>query len=108
LEPDGLIFYSRQRNAYASGWYSSQVFPDAARKVGVPQARPHDLRHFYASLLVAQGVDVVSIAAAFGDRPEEIWRTYAHGTEDSETRIRKALDAAIGGTEMASIKESSL
>jgi hypothetical protein len=34
---NGLIFYSGQRNAYAPGWYSSQVFPEAAGKVGVPR-----------------------------------------------------------------------
>jgi integrase len=105
---DGLLFYSRQGNPYSPGWYSSDVFPEASRKAGLPEIRPHDLRHFFASVLVEQGVDVVTTAAALGDRPEEVMRTYAHLMPSAEDKTRAVLEAVWGGLGVAHEDASSL
>jgi hypothetical protein len=43
--------------------------------------------------LVAEGVDVVSVAAYLGDRPEEVLRTYAHLMPSAEDKTRAVLEA---------------
>ena len=43
---------------------------------------PHSLRHTYASKLLAEGVDIQTIAALLGDNVETVTRTYVHYTEE--------------------------
>jgi len=54
---------------------------------------PHCLRHTYATHLLAQGIDVQTVAALIGDDPETVIRTYIHYTdkmrEAAKTNIEK-------------------
>jgi len=60
-----------------------------------PGLRPHDLRHFAASLLIVQGVPVTDVAAFLGhSSPTITLSTYAHLWPDSETRVRSVLNTA--------------
>ena len=59
-----------------------------ARVVGVTL---HDLRHFYASGLVAAGCDVVTVQRALGHaRATTTLNTYAHLWPTAEDRTRRA------------------
>lgn len=65
--------------------------------------RLHELRHFYASGLIAAGCDVVTVQRALGHMSAtETLRTYAHLWPDADDRTRKAaaelLDQALGAT----------
>jgi integrase len=73
----------------------------ALRAAGSRPARDagfHQLRHHYASTLLAGGVDVRTLADALGHRdPGFTLRVYAHLMPDSADRIRAAIDRAATG-----------
>ena len=49
------------------------------RAEGLPHMHPHDLRHAYASRLVAEGVPITEVAALMGHaRRSMTLDTYAH------------------------------
>ena len=54
---------------------------------------PHCLRHTYASKLLAEGVDIQTVAALIGDTVETVIRTYVHYTdemrESANSKIQK-------------------
>jgi hypothetical protein len=59
-------------------WRRRQFRP-AAEAAGLPQARPYDLRHSFASLLLHEGrVGVVDLAAQLGHSPTMTLDTYGH------------------------------
>ena len=54
------------------------------------------LRHYYASQLIAGGLDVIAVAALLGDTVEEVQRTYAHILPNHAERARAAVEATFG------------
>ena len=57
----------------------------------------HDLRHFYASLLIRHGESVKTVQARLGHASAaETMDTYAHLWPDSEDRTRAAVDTVLG------------
>ena len=58
---------------------------------GLEQFRLHDLRHFYASGLIADGCDVVTVQRALGHaKATTTLNTYAHLWPTAEDRTRRA------------------
>jgi integrase len=92
--PDGLVFTSpRGGPVRRSGL--EHAWRDAVDKAGLEGVTPHDLRHHYASVLLAGGESVVTVAARLGHGSAAVTlRTYAHLMPDSDTRTRQVLDAA--------------
>lgn len=79
-------------------------FRAAATAAGQQGARPYDLRHSFASLLIRAGHDVIYVATQAGHSPEMCLRTYAH--ELAEARVERvdaseAIAAARAATEQA-------
>jgi integrase len=63
---------------------------------GVSGFKLHDLRHFYASGLIASGCDVVTVQRALGHRsPSVTLNTYAHLWPTAEDRTRAAAQALM-------------
>ncbi len=64
----------------------------ATRKsAGLTEVRLHDLRHFYASGLIAAGCDVVTVQRALGhESASTTLNTYAHLWPKAEDRTRSA------------------
>ena len=61
------------------------------QRAGVADVRMHDLRHFYASGLIASGCDVVAVQRALGHaKPTTTLTTYAHLWPTTEDRVRDA------------------
>lgn len=61
------------------------------KRAGLPSARLHDLRHFYASGLIAAGCDVVTVSRALGHSSSTTTlATYAHLWPSAEDRTRQA------------------
>lgn len=78
------------RNAVHFRWRSAA---SAARVVGV---RLHDLRHFFASGLIAQGCDVVTVQRALGHASATTTlATYSHLWPNAEDRTRNAAASLI-------------
>lgn len=64
---------------------------------GLPGVRLHDLRHFYASGLIAAGCDVVTVQRALGHaKATTTLETYSHLWPSAEDKTRKAAAALAG------------
>ena len=57
----------------------------------------HELRHFYASLLIRHGESVKTVQRRLGHATAaETLDTYAHLWPDSDDRTREAIDSVLG------------
>lgn len=57
----------------------------------------HDLRHFYASGLIAAGCDVVTVQSALGhSQPSITLNIYSHLWPNANERTRGAIDHLMG------------
>jgi integrase len=57
----------------------------------------HDLRHYYASLLIRHGESVKVVQKRLGHKSAvETLNTYSHLWPDSEDRTREAVDEVLG------------
>lgn len=64
------------------------------KRAGLPRIRLHDLRHFYASGLIADGCDVVTVQRALGHaKASTTLDTYAKLWPSGEDRIRRAASS---------------
>ncbi len=74
-----------QKNTVGHRWRTT------LSRAGVSGVRLHDLRHFYASGLIASGCDVVAVQRALGHaRSTTTLTTYAHLWPNAESRVRDA------------------
>ena len=71
----------------------------AVKKAGLPAGTDfHELRHFYASLLIAHGESVKVVQSRLGHKSAlETLDTYGHLWPDSEDSTRTAVDLVLGG-----------
>ncbi|MCW2813084.1 MAG: site-specific integrase [Nocardioides sp.] len=66
------------------------------KRAGVEGVRLHDLRHFYASGLIASGCDVVAVQRALGHaKSTTTLTTYAHLWPSAEDRVREAAASLV-------------
>ncbi|WP_433283350.1 tyrosine-type recombinase/integrase [Micromonospora sp. CA-244673] len=71
----------------------------ACRDAGVAGFTLHDLRHYFASGLIAQGCDVVTVQRALGHaNPAVTLKTYSHLWPTAEDKTRKAAAALMAET----------
>ena len=96
--PTDLIFPSPDGSPWnadrARNW-RKRTFAEAAATVGVPKARPYDLRHSFVSLLIAQGASVVEVASQAGHAPTMALDTYAHLFDELSDREHVSAEALI-------------
>lgn len=96
---DGLIFATPsggpvRRTTFWDTW--RQAVKDAGLREGL---RFHELRHFYASLLIRYGESVKVVQDRLGHASAaETLDTYSHLWPDSEDRTRAAVDAVLGSS----------
>jgi integrase len=75
------------QNTIGHAWRS------ACRRAGITDVTLHDLRHFYASGLIAAGCDVVTVQRALGHaKATTTLNTYAHLWPTAEDRTRAAAN----------------
>jgi integrase len=93
---DGTLFHTRFGKPYRHDYYGSRIFGKAGAAAGLPAGTtPHDLRHHYASVLVAAGESVFAVAERLGHSDATlVLKTYGHLMPDSEDATRRAIDAA--------------
>jgi integrase len=94
--PGGVVFTNSVGNP---PWRSTvnEMWHRAGTQAGLPSwATFHDLRHFYASLLIAKGCSVKAVQSGLGHQSAmETLDTYGHLWPDSdETRV--AVDHVLG------------
>lgn len=100
--PHGLVFATTtgaavERDVFGAPWRV------AARSVGLADDKGlHQLRHFYASLLIAAGRSVIEVQARLGhESAEETLKTYSHLWPSHEDGTRAAIEAVLGGPSQA-------
>ncbi|MCK1804081.1 site-specific integrase [Brevibacterium sp. R8603A2] len=75
---------------------AAQRFRTARSRAGLDEFTLHDLRHFYASGLIAQGCDVVTVQRALGhSSPSITLDTYSHIWPSAEDKTRAAGGAVL-------------
>lgn len=80
-DPSRLVFHRPDLAAWRDTDYRNwrvRTYAPAAAAAGLSSTRPYDLRHAFASLLLAAGRNVVEVAALLGHSPAMTLRTYAH------------------------------
>jgi integrase len=78
------------------------------KAAGIEGLRLHDLRHFYASGLIASGCDVVTVQRALGHaRATTTLNTYSHLWPTAEDRTRAAAGALVASALKAATKGES-
>jgi integrase len=88
--PDGGPLH---RNAF-----NKAAWCPARKSAGLPDAGMHDLRHFYASLLIRGGLSVKVVADRLGHANAAMTlNVYSHLWPDDEDRSREAVDAVLRG-----------
>ena len=94
-DPEDWLFEGEQgqpphQNTVGDQWRKTR----AAAKC--PTLRLHDLRHFFASGLIADGCDVVTVQRALGHaKPTTTLNTYGHLWPTAEDRTRQAASALM-------------
>ena len=69
------------------------------RDAGLTGIKLHDLRHFYASGLIAAGCDVVTVQRSLGhSKATTTLNTYAHLWPTAEDRTRKAAESIMSAS----------
>ena len=96
--PAGLAFVNTlgkplRRSTAGAMWHR------AADLAGLPKwATFHDLRHFYASLLIARGCSIKAVQKRLGHQSAmETLDTYGHLWPDSDDETRDAVDHVLAG-----------
>jgi integrase len=109
LEPSGkprtetLIFATVRGFAYARTTFNQEVWRPARAAAGLHYAREngmHALRHYYASVLLAGGVDIRALSEYLGHHdPAFTLRIYAHLMPGADDRARKAVETALAAAD---------
>lgn len=94
--PQGLLFAPDGR-ALPRGRFSER-WAAAVKTAGLPEGtRFHELRHFYASMLIRAGLSPKAVQARMRHATmQETWDTYGHLWPDDEDRTRDAIDGVLG------------
>ncbi len=99
----GLVFHTRNGTTLNLNNLRFQDFWPTIKRAGLPRVRIHDLRHFHASLLLANGVDIASVAGRMGHASKSFTlATYGHempGGQERAAAVANQLLTQTGAAE---------
>jgi integrase len=99
IDPDALVFTARTGRQYSPDTLS-QRFSRIVRPAGF-DIRFHDLRHTHASLLLAEGVPVRTVADRLGHSTAQITLdVYAHTLPGGDQAAANLLDRVLASAEV--------
>jgi integrase len=107
--PRSLIFPARAGGPWPRwDWqnWRRRTFGAALEAAGVEHARPYDLRHSFASLLLAEGRSVHYVARQLGHAPSMTLDTYGHVVDEFEDAPRVDAEAEIRAARGATVRLS--
>jgi integrase len=93
-----LIFPGHDGQPWGECAYQSwrrRAFKRAATAAGADGARPYDLRHSFASLLLHEGRSVISVARQLGHGAQLTLGTYGHVIDEMDDRPQQDAESAI-------------
>lgn len=92
---DELVVAGDRGGILAWGHWATHVWNDACKQTGIT-ARAYDLRHTYASLMLAGGASVIDTSAALGHSKSSLTLdVYSHAYAQGQLATRVPLDDAI-------------
>jgi hypothetical protein len=101
-----------ERGAWSAEGFNKwrgRVFAPALARAGLEPARPYDLRHSFASLLLHEGRSVIYVARQLGHGAELTMRTYGHVIDELEDAPRLPAEEAIRAVrERGGVVESAI
>ena len=81
-------------DCYPSG--INKVITTACKRLGINHITLHKLRHYFATKLISEKVDVMTIASLGGwSSPDMIYRRYGHAMADKKRDALNFIDAVI-------------
>ena len=97
-EPGPGLIFTNDRGAPIQQHPFATVWATATKRAALPTwATPHDLRHYFASVLIRSGASVKVIQARLGhSSAKTTLDVYGHLFADEEDRTRAAIDAELG------------
>jgi integrase len=117
---DGALVFPHE--VHGRLWFADEyrnwrrrVYVPSVEAVGLPSRRPYDLRHTWASLLIAEKrLSTAEIAEQLGDKTSTVLDTYTHvlnewrgaGPVDIEAEIRDAADRAASALPAAGERDA--
>jgi integrase len=91
-----LIFTDDAGRPLNRNTFNERIWAPAREAAGVPESTMHDLRHFFASMLIRDGLSPKVVAKLLGHADAAMTlRVYAHLWPDDEDRSREAVDRAL-------------
>src|SRR6516165_4025357 len=76
----------------------TKAWPVAMTAIGMPAITLHSLRHTHASMLIASGLDILTISRRLGhSSPTITLSVYGHLIHGTDDRAAQVIDAAFGG-----------
>lgn len=100
---DELVFPSKDGQPWTQAAYQSwrrRAFMRSANAAGLAHARPYDLRHSFASLLLHEGRSVIYVARQLGHDARLTLTRYGHVIDELEDTPRIEAEAAIGSARL--------
>ena len=80
----------------------SKAWGEAMDKIGLPQVTLHSLRHTHASMLIASGMDILTISRRLGHAsPGITLNVYGHLVAGTDDRAAQIMDQAFGSKMVA-------
>lgn len=92
------LIFGNERGAPIQPSPFALEFGAAALRAGLPDwATPHDLRHYFASVVIRSGASVKVVQARLGhSSAKTTLDVYGHLSADEEDRTRAAINAEFG------------
>lgn len=95
-DPNGLIFRGPGGRRIDPDYFDTYVFGPIAEQAGMSNIRFHDLRHFFASMLIAQGESAKYVCDQMGHSSIQVtFDTYGHlfpnSRQSAATRLEEAM-----------------
>jgi integrase len=94
-----LLFTGIKGGPVSRDRFNRDLWRPARRQAGIPDGKDagmHQLRHHYASVLLAGGIDIRKLADYLGHHdPGFTLRVYAHLMPDDEDRALRLIEAAL-------------
>jgi len=91
-----IVFHNKLGGYLDPGNVTKRRFEPALKKAGVTRIRFHDLRHTYASMLIAQNIPITYIQAQMGHSSIQVTiDRYGHVMPETHTQAVNALDNFI-------------
>ena len=107
-DDDELVFPGKNGLPWTQAAYQSwrrRAFKRAVEAAGLAHARPYDLRHSFASLLLHEGRSVIYVARQLGHDARLTLTRYGHVIDELEGTPRTEAEAAIANARRAAQPE---